>query len=502
MMLSTATTTTTTTAMMWTTTTCTTEGCCRPYSEAQHALTTTSTTTAVKNSVRLTKETLPIVVQELYKTALHIPTNLGRLATEVWSHFFVQRKKPHWNIQQTVVMAFLQSFRDQTLTHSLEFWRFMLIAPTWLTPLTSKTQDGSFRVRRRNLRGILRKMDKSEDGSRMLEVEWMSAGTIWDRCQSVIHPGADRKDSEEEASSNYTQQSSALVLRTRSPEKIVFYLHGGAYCAMSAQTHRTLTHKISKATGRRVFAVNYRLAPEHKFPSGLYDAVQAFLYLIDAENGYCLEPKNILIMGDSAGGGLSLAMMLYLRDHGLPQPEGAVLLSPWVDLSFSYPSWDNASLYDYLPNNPDRLEEMNPAHLYLGVDKAAHMVRHPYVSPIFSESFENLPPLVLQSGSCESLRDEINDLVQKIAASKSTLVHHEEYEDMVHVFQAFPFGKSAEAIESVGWWARYGMPMIANWAARGQLPTVVQQNQQAEEGPFALKSTPRSMGRRFHSIPG
>ncbi|KAI9244583.1 alpha/beta hydrolase fold-domain-containing protein [Phascolomyces articulosus] len=349
----------------------------------------------------------------------------------------------------------------------------MLIAPTWLTPLTSKTQDGSFRVRRRQLRGILSELDQKEDGSRILEVEWMSAGSIWDRCQ---------------------------ILRTRSPEKVILYLHGGAYCAMSAQTHRTLTHKISKATCRRVFAVNYRLAPEHRFPSGLYDAVQAFLYLIDSENGYCLDPKNILIMGDSAGGGLALATLLYLRDHGLPQPEGAVLLSPWVDLTFSYPSWDNASLYDYLPNNPDRLPNMNPANLYLGAERVSSMVRHPYVSPVFADNFENLPPLIIQSGGCESLRDEINDLVIKIAATKTTLIHHEEYEDMVHVFQAFPFGLSSEAIDSIGFWARYGMPMISNSAARGLLPTAVRQNQETE-GPFTVRSTPRTMRRRLHSMP-
>lgn len=71
---------------------------------------------------------------------------------------------------------------------------------------------------------------------------------------------------------------------------------------------------------------------------------------------------------------------------------------------------------------------MNPAHLYLGREEAATMVRHPYVSPIFAESFEGLPPLLIQSGGCESLRDEINDLVSKIGATKTTLVHHEEYE--------------------------------------------------------------------------
>lgn len=74
-------------------------------------------------------------------------------------------------------------------------------------------------------------------------------------------------------------------------------------------------------------AVNYRLAPETKFPGALYDAVQSYLYLIDPNEKHQLNPKNIMVMGDSAGGGLCLAMMLYLRDHGLPQPEGAVLLS-------------------------------------------------------------------------------------------------------------------------------------------------------------------------------
>ncbi|CDS03745.1 hypothetical protein LRAMOSA01146 [Lichtheimia ramosa] len=447
------------------------------------------------------------VVNELYQTIWHTPKVVSRLVSEIVSHLVLgQPKRPHWNIQQTVVMSFLQVLRDHSLANSLEFWRLLLIAPTWLTPLTSKTQDGSFRVKRRSLRGILSDLDAQEQGRRIMSVEWMSAGSIWDRCQSVINPSCDgRQDDDDNTTADdmsTMQKSNALVLRTRSPEKIVLYLHGGAYCAMSAQTHRTLTHKISKTTGRRVFAVNYRLAPETRFPGALYDAVQAYLYLIDAETGYGLEPKNILFMGDSAGGGLALATMLYIRDYALPQPEGAVLLSPWVDLSFSYPSWDNASIYDYLPNNPDRLEAMNPAHLYLGREEAATMVRHPYVSPIFAESFEGLPPLLIQSGGCESLRDEINDLVSKIGATRTTLVHHEEYEDMVHVFQAFPFGKTSEAIESIGWWAKFGMPMIAQWQARGQLPGMVQEyRQQDNDGPFSLKSTPRSRGRRCHSIP-
>lgn len=204
------------------------------------------------------------VINELYQTVWHAPKVVSRLASEIVSHLVLgQPKRPHWNIQQTVVMSFLQVLRDHSLANSLEFWRLLLIAPTWLTPLTSKTQDGSFRVRRRFLRGILSDLDAQEQGRRIMSVEWMSAGSIWDRCQSVINPSCDgRKEDNDDISaednsttSMNNSNSGALVLRTRSPEKIVLYLHGGAYCAMSAQTHRTLTHKISKATGRRVFGI-------------------------------------------------------------------------------------------------------------------------------------------------------------------------------------------------------------------------------------------------------
>ena len=213
------------------------------------------------------------VMNELYQTVLHAPKVVSRLVSEIVAHLVLgQPKRPCWNIQQTVVMSFLQVLRDHSLANSLEFWRLLLIAPTWLTPLTSKTQDGSFRVRRRFLSGILSDLDAQEHGRRILSVEWMSAGSIWDRCQSVINPSCDGRNQDNEAVDNTTtsmnNNNGALVLRTRSPEKIVLYLHGGAYCAMSAQTHRTLTHKISKATGRRVFGKSH-------------DDIDAFRHIID-----------------------------------------------------------------------------------------------------------------------------------------------------------------------------------------------------------------------------
>ncbi|ORZ13460.1 alpha/beta hydrolase fold-domain-containing protein [Absidia repens] len=316
----------------------------------------------------------------------------------------------------------------------------------------------------------------------------MSALSVWDTCSGGVK---------------------------KSTEKIILYLHGGAYCAMSAQTHRTLTHKISKSTGRRVFAINYRLAPETKFPGALYDAVQAFLYLIDPTEKYNFDPKRILVMGDSAGGGLALAMLLYLRDHDLPSPEGACLLSPWVDLSFSYPSWNSASLFDYLPNNPDKLTGMNPQKLYLGDDFSASMLKHPYVSPLFAEHFEHLPPIMVQSGGCESLRDEIDALYQKINQSNTTFIHNEVYQDMVHVFQAFPLGKSVEeAIESIGWWARLGMSMISKYQVKQQQRQITTAGLSSSSAHQLTKSLimsgfskkdippPILLGRRHRSIPG
>jgi hypothetical protein len=180
------------------------------------------------------------VFQELCSTVYQLPTSLIRLVSDVWSHFNKEPKKPTWNIQTTVVMAFLQAFRDQSLTNSLEFWRLMLIAPTFLRPITSKTEPEYILIKKRKLCGILSPLDEEEKGTRRLEAEWMSAVTTWER----IYGGP---------TTPHAYKNGPLMLEAPpSCEKIVFYIHGGAYCAMSAQTHRILTHKISKSTKRRV----------------------------------------------------------------------------------------------------------------------------------------------------------------------------------------------------------------------------------------------------------
>jgi hypothetical protein len=200
----------------------------------------TSTELIFSNSKTLLLSSITsTVVQELYSTVYQLPTSLIRLVSDVWSHVKHEPKKPTWNIQTTVVMGFLQAFRDQSLANSLEFWRLMLIAPTFLKPIKCKTEPEYILVKKRHLCGILKTLDAEEKGNK-LEAEWMSALSTWEK----IYGGP----------SLLGQQKNTTFMLEAPPscEKIIFYLHGGAYCAMSAQTHRTLTYKISKTTKRRV----------------------------------------------------------------------------------------------------------------------------------------------------------------------------------------------------------------------------------------------------------
>jgi hypothetical protein len=231
---------------------CSSQGCCTSTAAATmdedqisdiiSFISSTTTEIILSNSKEksLISTITASVVHELCKTVYQLPNSLIRLASDIWSHVYTEPKKPSWNIQTTVVMGFLQAFRDQSLTNSLEFWRLMLIVPTFLTPVSSKVEDEYILIKKRNLCGILNNTDEKEKGTRKLDAEWMSAVSTWER----IYGGP---------SANILDQKAPLMLEAPpSCEKIVLYLHGGAYCAMSAQTHRILTHKISKATKRRV----------------------------------------------------------------------------------------------------------------------------------------------------------------------------------------------------------------------------------------------------------
>ncbi|RUS19533.1 Alpha/Beta hydrolase protein, partial [Endogone sp. FLAS-F59071] len=263
-------------------------------------------------------------------------------------------------------------------------------------------------------------------------------------------------------------------------DNVILYVHGGAYYLCSIMTHRHITWRLSKYGKARTFAFNYRLAPQHPFPAALEDALAAYLYLLDppADAGFQpVNPKRIVVAGDSAGGGLTMATLLAIRDAGLPAPAGAVLLSPWVDLTQSFPSVISNSATDYLPDDlpspvPDfdqlpkkQLEAETEIALVANTADAEAVqfkrlqlyapneaLRIPYVSPVFDpKGLTGLPPLLLQAGTGERLRDEAFYTAYKAslgypsapAAAPSGLpatnVTFEIYIDMPHVFQMFTF---------------------------------------------------------------
>lgn len=176
-----------------------------------------------------------------------------------------------------------------------------------------------------------------------------------------------------------------------------------------------------------------------------------------------IAPENIVVAGDSAGGGLSLALCMYLRDNDYPMPAGLVLLSPWVDLTMSCGSWEENGDSDVVPL-PPLDSHLNPVGCYLGPDGVGAYVTHPYASPLFGD-LRDLPPMLIQSGDSEVLRDEITLLAHK-ATLAGVNVTHELYEDMVHVFQMFTWLPATTAsINSIGRWVRQTLPRI-EWEAR------------------------------------
>ena len=177
------------------------------------------------------------------------------------------------------------------------------------------------------------------------------------------------------------------------PQGILLYLHGGGYFACSAETHRPITVSYAMR-GFRVFAANYRLAPENQFPAAIDDAVAAYRGLLDAGH----QPGRIVLGGDSAGGGLALSLLVGLRDAGIPLPAGAAVFSPWTDL---------AATGESIRTNARRCamfhgKDIGPsARYYLGETDP----RNPLASPLYAD-LAGLPPLLLHVGANEVLRDD------------------------------------------------------------------------------------------------
>jgi acetyl esterase/lipase len=204
---------------------------------------------------------------------------------------------------------------------------------------------------------------------------------------------------------------------------VVLYLHGGGYVSGSPRTHRLITTQIARIAGARVLAVDYRLAPEHPYPAALADAWAAYWWLLTQG----VFSSDIIIAGDSAGGGLAIALALALRDANMPLPAGVIGLSPWLDLALEGESVQCGESVDYL--NPRVLKGC--AQLYLnGSD-----LHTPLASPLYAD-LQGLPPLLVQASTSELLVDDSRRFAERARAA-GVAIELQLWDDLVHVFQFF-----------------------------------------------------------------
>jgi monoterpene epsilon-lactone hydrolase len=207
-------------------------------------------------------------------------------------------------------------------------------------------------------------------------------------------------------------------------ESNVLYLHGGAYVSGAPGYYRHFIWRIADAVGARVWALEYRLAPEHPFPAALEDAVAGYSWLVDKTS----DTRQLFVMGDSAGAGLMLGLLLKLRDDGKPLPGAAVAMSPWTDLALTGQSLTSNAAADPMLNADD-LPKLVQYYL-AGADP-----RTPYASPLYGDA-AGLPPVLIQVGSDEILRDDAIRMAEKLRREnpRSQL---EIWPRMPHVWQLF-----------------------------------------------------------------
>lgn len=223
------------------------------------------------------------------------------------------------------------------------------------------------------------------------------------------------------------------------PSRTLLYLHGGGYVIGSVDTHRILTHDLSRAADARVLSLEYSLAPEAPFPAGVDDAVAAYKWLLDGGT-----PANkIALAGDSAGGGLVIAALLAARDQGLPMPAAGVCFSPWIDMEGLGDSMTSRAEADPLITREGLLWY---ADLYV----AGGDPRDPLINPLYADMV-GLPPLYIQVGDAETLLDDAVRL-DAHARAAGIEVQFEIWDDMIHVWQLFAplLSEGRDAINKAG----------------------------------------------------
>jgi acetyl esterase/lipase len=210
-----------------------------------------------------------------------------------------------------------------------------------------------------------------------------------------------------------------------SPDRVLLYFHGGGYIAGSPLSHRPLVARFAAASEATAFSVDYRLAPEHAFPSAVRDGMDVYRHL----TAKTVLPKSVVIAGDGSGGGLAFAVLHAIRTGNLEMPAGCIAMSPWADLTLS--GWS-------MLQNARSDRELDREMLFVAARQYLKKTNpgDPYASPCFA-NFKEFPPIMVHAGSREILRDDASRLGDR-AADANIPVSVEIYDGMEHLFQGNP----------------------------------------------------------------
>ncbi|MCG6186376.1 alpha/beta hydrolase [Maribellus maritimus] len=220
-------------------------------------------------------------------------------------------------------------------------------------------------------------------------------------------------------------------------DKLIFYVHGGGYVSGSCNDHRNIVSKIALQTGMTNLLYEYGLAPENPYPAALNDSVKVYEAVL--EKGY--KPENIIIMGESAGGGLCLATLLALRDKKIPLPNAAVAIQPWTDLSCSGASYKTKNSVSLAPHNSWNVF----SHYYTGKND----VKSPYISPLAGD-LSGLPPVFISAGEADELFDDSKSFYEK-AKKAGNDITFKPGKEMIHCYPLLSpfFPEATEAMNEI-----------------------------------------------------
>ncbi len=237
-------------------------------------------------------------------------------------------------------------------------------------------------------------------------------------------------------------------------DRVVFYCHGGGYTCGSLKYARVIASKLAVHTGIPVMSFEYSLAPEHPYPAALEDALVIWNYIMQLGFG----AREVILVGDSAGGNLALELILKLKSQKRILPKGLVLMSPWTDMTMSGETYETCKDIDPLLTKEyiqtcrysfvGLNEKYNEEETKIKIDEADLDYANPDFSPLFAD-LEGFPPTLIQVGSNEILKSDSIRLYEKLLSLGVQAVL-EEYDDAWHVFQMMPLKKAVIAMDSIG----------------------------------------------------